>query len=86
MSAVLEKYGQAEVGNDANYSKFHHLAKDHFQIKIKNDYDYINGVKESIRFFSLDLPAGSKKYLFHSLKHLRSGFMNHHFSTKLKNL
>ncbi len=61
MSAVLEKYGQAEVGNDANYSKFHHLAKDHFQIKIKNDYDYINGVKESIRFFSLDLPAEIKE-------------------------
>jgi len=61
MPAVLEKYSQTEAGNDANYSKFYHLAKDHFQIKIKNDYDYINGVKESIRFFSLDLPAEIKE-------------------------
>ncbi|MBA4407004.1 hypothetical protein C0389_07000 [bacterium] len=61
MSAVLEKYDQIEAGNDANYSKFYRLAKDHFQIKAKNDYDYINGVKESIRFFSLDLPAEIKE-------------------------
>lgn len=61
MSAVLEKYDQIEAGNDADYSKFYRLAKDHFQIKAKTDYDYINGVKESIRFFSLDLPAEIKE-------------------------
>lgn len=61
MSTVLEKYDGNEVGNDTSYSNLFHLAKDHFQIKIKNDYDYINGVKESIRFFSLDLPAEIKE-------------------------
>ncbi len=61
MSEVLERYGNAEVGTETNYSKFYHLAKEHFQIKIKNDYDYINGVKESIRFFSLDLPSEVKE-------------------------
>ena len=61
MQSVLEKYNQSGLGNEVNYSKFFHLAKEHFQINIKNDYDYINGVKESIRFFSLDLPAEVKE-------------------------
>jgi hypothetical protein len=61
MQSVLEKYNQAGFDNEVNYSKFFHLAKEHFQISIKNDYDYINGVKESIRFFSLDLPAEVKE-------------------------
>ena len=61
MQSVLEKYNQPGLGNEVNYSKFFHLAKEHFQINIKNDYDYINGVKESIRFFSLDLPAEVKE-------------------------
>lgn len=61
MQSVLEKYKQSGLGNEVNYSKFFHLAKEHFQINIKNDYDYINGVKESIRFFSLDLPAEVKE-------------------------
>lgn len=61
MQSVLEKYNQSSLSNEVNYSKFFHLAKEHFQINIKNDYDYINGVKESIRFFSLDLPAEVKE-------------------------
>lgn len=61
MQSVLEKYNQTGLDNEVNYSKFFHLAKEHFQISIKNDYDYINGIKESIRFFSLDLPAEVKE-------------------------
>ncbi|MCX6169954.1 MAG: hypothetical protein NTX65_11470 [Ignavibacteriales bacterium] len=61
MESVLEKYNQAGIITEVNYSKFFHLAKEHFQINIKNDYDYINGVKESIRFFSLDLPPEVKE-------------------------
>ncbi len=61
MSLVMEKYGQTAAGMDANYSKFYRLAKEHFHLNVKNDYDYINGVKESIRFFSLDLPPEIKE-------------------------
>ncbi|PKL82166.1 MAG: hypothetical protein CVV24_11445, partial [Ignavibacteriae bacterium HGW-Ignavibacteriae-3] len=61
MEVVTEKYSQPLIGSDADYSKFYRLPKDHFQINVKNDYDYINGVKESIRFFSLDLPAEIKE-------------------------
>ncbi|MFA7228641.1 MAG: hypothetical protein WC061_06350, partial [Melioribacteraceae bacterium] len=61
MALVMEKYSQSAIGTDANISKFYRLAKDHFQISVKNDYDFINGVKESIRFFSLDLPSEIKE-------------------------
>lgn len=61
MPVVLEKYGEINTGSEANHSKFYHLAKERFQINFKNDYDYINGIKESIRFFSLDLPAEIKE-------------------------
>jgi len=37
------------------------LAKEHFQLVVKNDYDYINSIKESIRFFALDLPTEIKE-------------------------
>src|ERR1035437_7448611 len=61
MSVVLEKYGTTRVGNEMIQTKFYRLAKDHFQLTVKNDYDYINSVKESIRFFALDLPVEIKE-------------------------
>jgi hypothetical protein len=61
MSAVLEKYGTTGVGNEMTQTKFYRLAKDHFQLTVKNDYDYINSIKESIRFFALDLPVEIKE-------------------------
>ena len=60
MQTVLEKYGPI-VSNENNQLKLLHLAKEHFQINAKNDFDYLNSVKESIRFFSLDLPAEIKE-------------------------
>jgi hypothetical protein len=61
MAAVLEKYGTTGVSNEMIQTKFHRLAKEHFQLAVKNDYDYINSIKESIRFFALDLPAEIKE-------------------------
>jgi hypothetical protein len=61
MSVVLEKYGTTGVGNEMIHTKFYRLAKDHFQLTVKNDYDYINSIKESIRFFALDLPVEIKE-------------------------
>jgi hypothetical protein len=61
MPMVLEKYDTLEVVDEMLLSKFHHLAKEHFQMTVKNDYDYLHNVKESIRFFSLDLPPEIKE-------------------------
>jgi uncharacterized Tic20 family protein len=61
MSLVLEKYDTITVVDEMLLSKFHNLAKEHFQITIKSDYDYLHSVKESIRFFSLDLPPEIKE-------------------------
>lgn len=61
MSFVAEKYSPVGIGTEVLQTKFYRLAKEHFQITARNDYDYLNGVKESIRFFSLDLPAEIKE-------------------------
>ena len=61
MLLVAEKYETPTIGFEANLSKFYKLAKDHFQISIKNDNVPINYIKESIRFFSLDLPPELKE-------------------------
>ncbi|MEW6701138.1 MAG: hypothetical protein AB1298_00320 [Bacteroidota bacterium] len=61
MPAVLEKYSAAAVSNETIQAKFNRLAKDHFHLIVRNDYDYLTAVKESIRFFSLDLPAEIKE-------------------------
>jgi len=60
MQPELEKYGPI-VSNENFQSKLNHLAKEHFQINVRNDFDYLNSVKESIRFYSLDLPAEIKE-------------------------
>ncbi|MBI5730150.1 MAG: hypothetical protein HY963_03340 [Ignavibacteriales bacterium] len=61
MSLVAEKYETPTIGFGANLSEFYKLAKDHFQISIKNDNVPINNIKESIRFFSLGLPPELKE-------------------------
>lgn len=61
MSLVAEKYNNQTVGSELLLSRFNKLAKDHFQISVKNDNDPINIIKESIRFISLDLPADIKE-------------------------
>jgi hypothetical protein len=61
MAPVLEQNDTITVVDEMLLSKFHHLAKDHFQMTVKNDYDYLHSVKESIRFFALDLPAEIKE-------------------------
>jgi hypothetical protein len=61
MPLVAEKYNNQSVGSEALLSKFYKLAKDHFQISVRNDNDPINLIKESIRFFSLDLPIDIKE-------------------------
>lgn len=61
MATLAEKYGNQTIGNEVFISRFYKLAKDHFQITVKNDNDPINIIKESVRFFSLDLPAELKE-------------------------
>ena len=61
MPDVLEKYDTISVSEEVLLSKFHRLAKEHFHITVKNDYDYLHSVKESVRFFSLDLPSEIKE-------------------------
>jgi len=61
MAVVLEKYGTTGVSNEMLQTKYYRLAKEHFQLVVKNDYDYINSIKESIRFFALDLPPEIKE-------------------------
>jgi hypothetical protein len=67
MTLVAEKYGNtSSVGSEVLISRFNKLAKDHFQISIRNDSDQINIIKESIRFFSLDLPNEIKEIFISS--------------------
>ncbi len=61
MAVVAEKYDNMTVGSEVLLSKFNKLARDHFQLTIKNETDQINVIKESIRFFSLDLPVELKE-------------------------
>lgn len=61
MAAVAEKYDNMAMGSEVLLSKFNKLARDHFQLTIKNETDQINVIKESIRFFSLDLPVELKE-------------------------
>ena len=61
MIDVSEKYGKSTIGSEMQLSKFSKLGKDHFQILPRGESDHINIIKESIRFFSLDLPAEIKE-------------------------
>lgn len=61
MTVLAEKYGNQTIGNEVLISKFYKLAKEHFQITVKSDTDPISIIKESVRFFSLDLPAELKE-------------------------
>ncbi|RJQ58992.1 MAG: hypothetical protein C4517_13970 [Stygiobacter sp.] len=61
MALVQEKYSNPAIGSEMLLSKFIKIGKDHFQIAPRNDSDPIALIKESIRFFSLDLPAEIKE-------------------------
>lgn len=61
MNVATEKYGKTGIGSEMQLSKFIKLGKDHFQIISRNESDPITLIKESIRFFSLDLPPEIKE-------------------------
>ncbi len=63
MAATAEKYNSqsSPIGSEALLAKFAKVAKDHFQVSLKNESDPILTIKENIRFFSLDLPAEIKE-------------------------
>ena len=61
MPEVMEKYDSSIVSDEVWIGRLHRLAREHFQLTIKNDYDYLHSVKESVRFFSLDLPQEIKE-------------------------
>ncbi|MEW6654053.1 MAG: hypothetical protein AB1394_11380, partial [Bacteroidota bacterium] len=61
MPLATEKYSTSVFGSELQLSKYNKLGRDHFQIVQRGDSDPITLVKESIRFFSLDLPAEIKE-------------------------
>lgn len=61
MNVATEKYGKTGIGSEMQLSKFVKLGKDHFQIISRSESDPITLIKESIRFFSLDLPPEIKE-------------------------
>jgi len=61
MSLAAEKYGKPVIGSEVQLQKFNKLGRDHFQILPRGESDPITLIKESIRFFSLDLPAEIKE-------------------------
>lgn len=61
MAMVAEKYGNVAISNEAQLSKFFKVAKEYFQINVESESDQLNIIKESIRFFSLELPNELKE-------------------------
>ncbi|MCX7875608.1 MAG: hypothetical protein N2321_05490 [Melioribacteraceae bacterium] len=61
MNLVNEKYGNTTISNEAQIAKFYKVAKENFQISIDSQTDQINTIKESVRFFSLELPSELKE-------------------------
>lgn len=60
MHEVMEKYSNA-ITSEMMQSNMLKLAKEHFGIAVRSEYDSINSIKESIRFFGLDLPQDIKE-------------------------
>jgi hypothetical protein len=60
MHEVMEKYSNA-LTSEMMQNNMLKLAKEHFGISVRSEYDSINSIKESIRFFSLDLPQDIKE-------------------------
>ncbi|KAF0151685.1 MAG: hypothetical protein FD143_1818 [Ignavibacteria bacterium] len=61
MSVAAEKYGKSVIGSEMQITSFNKLGRDQFQIMLRGESDQITLIKESIRFFSLDLPAEIKE-------------------------
>ncbi|MBI1938141.1 MAG: hypothetical protein HYS25_08435 [Ignavibacteriales bacterium] len=61
MFEMMEKYSSVGSNNDSVQSLFYKLGKEHFQIDLKGEFDYINSIKESIRILSLELPNDLKE-------------------------
>lgn len=56
-----QKYGSAYSANEPAQAQFFRIAKDHFQIDVKSDYDFLLSVKDGLRFYSLDIPSEIKE-------------------------
>lgn len=61
MTLVSEKYRDNAISTEAQIAKFYKLAKEHFQIDVDIQSDQVNTIKESVRFFSLELPSELKE-------------------------
>lgn len=61
MTLITEKYRDNVINSEAQIAKFYKLAKEHFQINVDSQTDQINTIKESVRFFSLELPTELKE-------------------------
>lgn len=56
-----EKFNQVAAANESPHAQFFRLAKDHFQIDVKSDYDFLMSVKDGLRFYALDVPNEIKE-------------------------
>lgn len=61
MFEMIEKYSNVGSSNDSAQSLFYKLGREHFQIDLKGEFDYISSIKESIRILSLELPNDLKE-------------------------
>lgn len=61
MALATEKYSNNTISNEAQLAKFYKVAKEHFQINVDTQIDQIHTIKESVRFFSLELPSELKE-------------------------
>lgn len=61
MIEFIDKYKPAEHEIDADYSHFIKLGKEHFEANAKNEFDFINSIKDSIKIISFDIPEEFKE-------------------------
>lgn len=63
MIEFIDKYKPAEyeVDADSDYSHFVKLGKENFETTIKNEFDFINSIKDSIKIISFEIPEEFKE-------------------------
>lgn len=61
MIEVTEKYNHEEFQIEADSSRFFSLGRHHFDINFKNEFDYLNIVKDYLRLSSFNIPEEFKE-------------------------
>lgn len=61
MIEVTEKYGHPDFEIEPDTSRFFSLGKHHFELNYKNDFDYLNIVKDYVKLSSFNIPEEFKE-------------------------